>query len=418
MRKIALFVAAAVLLFSLAVLPSVLAVPTYTDQSDNATAYVSDHAVIQVTAKWAPTAAQNLSKWVVSHNQSASWANGTWSGTFESGNWTNGTITTTGFTNERVVFWRIFANDTSGASTGTAVSSSYKFIVDTTEPTYTSQNDNVTTIGAATLVGVWTKWADTGAGLGQWLLSKNTSGAWANGSWTQFGASSWSNTTISTTGLTAGKYGWKIFARDNATGPNVNSTAIIAFTIENTKPAYSSNGQSENRVIVGHGLNIYAKWTDTYMVYQYLFSNNLSGSWANGTWATFSSGNWSNTTIYLSSEGTYAWKIFAKDYSSNMNGTPATTFYAYYSGVVQSGGGGGGSPTLQEEPEEQPAVISTGEEVVPVTTAESANEKIGSFDKNLVYLAVGGVIVYYFVFKGGLKSLKGRGSSRRRPGRR
>ena len=102
---------AAAILFLMSGISAGLAAPAYTNPSDNASAYVSDHAVFEIRAKWTPTASQNLSMWTFSHNESGSWVNESWSSTFGSGNWTNYTMTTnSSWTDAQVVFFQIFAN--------------------------------------------------------------------------------------------------------------------------------------------------------------------------------------------------------------------------------------------------------------------------------------------------------------------
>jgi len=399
---------AAAIFLTIVVCGSVYAgVPQYADTpGDDANAYVSDHATFNIWAKWNIDGA-NLSAWVVSHNGTGTWDNKTWSFTFASGNWTNTSITTNAtWSNTDVVFWRIFVNDSTPAENVTALVATSKMTIDTAEPTYVILGDNVTTIAAGSIVGAYANWSDSAAGLGQYKISYNNSaGTWANSSsWTEF--SEWTNTTVDTASYTAGVYGWKLYARDNSTGANENVTAIVTYTVEGNKPTWSKQGQSSDKPIVGHNVDVYAQWNDDYEVYQYIFSNNLSGSWGNSSWTSFAAGNWTNKTLYPSSEGTYGWKVFAKDYSTNINVTDTSTFYAYYSGIVDgiTGGGGGGSsrdeptPTLQEEP-----VIAPADTVISVETV--SKDKIGPFDKKLVYVVLGGAVVYYLFFAGGLEQL-------------
>jgi hypothetical protein len=209
---------------------------------------------------------------------------------------------------------------------------------DTSSPTYTNNNVNVTTIKVGDTVLIYAQWNGSISGLAYAWLWTNETGTTGNNYTANYGSpaymvgntTTWSNFTWQNTSVTVGTVvGWKIYANDSVGNENVTSTGT--FTIDNTKPQYYSNGTNVTQGTIAKNtpIYIYFNWTDNVGLGYAWLSTNETGAWVNysstgrivdinltstQTWSNFT---WQNTSVSLGQE--IAIKIYANDTSGNEN---------------------------------------------------------------------------------------------------
>lgn len=143
------------------------------------------------------------------------------------------------------------------------------------------------------------------------------------------------NISFALNGSSATYYG-KMATKEHATTsqrPYLNITYSVA--ADTTPPTYSnlwSNVTNNTAVNVGDPINFSAQWADDNTLHNFTNSSrvNYTGSWANGTWSAFATGNCSNFTINYPSTaegGNITFKIYANDSSNNENVTGTFFFY-------------------------------------------------------------------------------------------
>lgn len=101
-------------------------------------------------------------------------------------------------------------------------------------------------------------------------------------------------------------------------------TCTASKCVDTTPPTYTnqwSNVTNNTAVNTGQAIAISARWNDNVQLNNYVNSSkiNNSGSWANGTWTAFASGNWTNYTIIIPAKqgSNYTVKIYGNDTSKN-----------------------------------------------------------------------------------------------------
>jgi hypothetical protein len=153
---------------------------------------------------------------------------------------------------------------------------------------------------------------------------------WVNDTWVAMtGTGNWSNVTKTVNSTLGATMAWCVYAND--TSNNWNSSCSSPFSYittssDATPPTYSNIWQNiTNNTVIGPTIiGLGAQWNDNIGLSTYVNSSNISGSWANGTWISFTSGNWSNFTINtagIAGGTTFQIKIYANDTSNNQNAT-------------------------------------------------------------------------------------------------
>ncbi len=196
-----------------------------------------------------------------------------------------------------------------------------------TPPTYSLNSTNSTLAG--TPIEFRLKWQDA-FGLSKAITGLWNGSAWVNAtSWCSLsGTTSWCNQTL-VVNSTIQTLWWKQYANDTsnnwATSTNYSLTTTSAGTIPPTWSNMGSNVTNNTAVNTGTPINISAQWNDNIALSMYVNSSkiNNSGSWSNGTWTAFTTGNWSNFTIIFPSQqgSNITVKIYANDSSNNQNVT-------------------------------------------------------------------------------------------------
>jgi len=205
--------------------------PTYTN---NGTSVASGSTIVKgisilIYANWTDL---ELSGWWVEHNASVSLSNTTFNTTFDTGNWTNYTITATASAGG-LIQARIFVNDTSGNENYTIPT--WNWTIDGNAPTYANKSDSVSgaavyTPGKTYILNI--SWTDN---LGDGNVSKvllNFSGSATNYTSATtpdvktLGASNYS---VTLTDLGFGNYTYKWYAND--TSGNWNETVVYTLNI-------------------------------------------------------------------------------------------------------------------------------------------------------------------------------------------
>jgi len=148
----------------------------------------------------------------------------------------------------------------------------------------------------------------------------------------------WTNVTISTPA--AGS--WICSARAyNGSDYSawINSSAVSVSDV--TPPTYSNDGDNSSAygsyVPTGSPVKIYVKWNDETKLSKGIFRTNITGSWVNQTWNSFSSNSeWFNTT--LSTTGyenkTICWDQWANDTSNNWNTSMPNNIHCFSVGGI------------------------------------------------------------------------------------
>jgi len=130
--------------------------------------------------------------------------------------------------------------------------------------------------------------------------------------------------------LSLDTYYWRVRGT-SPLGTNIGDwSEIRQFTIteeeeDNIPPTYSNTHQTttnNTNVSVGQSITFGTQWNDETALSMYVNSTSINSSaFTNGTWQSFSAGNWSNFTISYPSNaegGNITFKIFANDTSNNM----------------------------------------------------------------------------------------------------
>jgi len=226
-----------------------------------------------------------LHGWWVEHNFTGSPQNTTFNTTFDTGNWTNYTITATA-TIGKIVVARIFANDTSGNLNYTIPT--WNWTIDGTAPTYWNHSNSVS--GEATYLPNRSytfniSWTDN-LGVGNVsVVLLNFSANSSNMTTTSLGNSNYS---VTLTDLAFGNYTYKWFANDSSN--NWNSTIVYTLNVtqNTTNPitVYMVNSTStitngNISISAGNIVNVNGTFGYANSGIMDLYSNVTSGTWTN-----------------------------------------------------------------------------------------------------------------------------------------
>jgi hypothetical protein len=319
-----------------------ISAPQYSNNNTNVTV-TGKYDTVLIYAYW--TDSDTLNTVVLETNETGTAANKTTSQhalvtTFTgSAAWSNFTWSNSSVAVGTVVAWKIYANDSVGNMN---VTGEGRFSIDNTVPTPIDWSSNVTnasTIAKGTVINISANWTDDIA-LGYWWVWYNDTGdADADGtnytSYTQFSATNHSNSSYEwdTSSLTNGALiNIRFYANDTSGNENVTDGSVWYWTIDGTKPTWSSNVTNvtnASTIVKGTVINLTAVWTDNVQLDKYLCSNDSSGAGVNGTPINFPASNQSDCIIDTSAFTagiTFNASIYANDTSGNENVTGIFTW--------------------------------------------------------------------------------------------
>jgi hypothetical protein len=216
--------------------------------------------------------------------------------------------------NDGVYYWRVRAEDYAGNSSGW--SSSRSFTLDRTAPTVPNlvSPGNGAAFNTSSVTLIWNRSQDNLSGMGQYEIQLAN-----NSSFTNPTTYSTSDTTYSISTLDEGTYYWRVRAKDNV-GNFSGWSSSRSFTLDRTAPTVPNlvspgNGAAFNTSSVTLIWNRSQDNLSGMGQYEIQLANN--SSFTNPT--TYST---SDTTYSISTldEGTYYWRVRAKDNVGNFSG--------------------------------------------------------------------------------------------------
>lgn len=229
------------------------------------------------------------------------------------------------------IYYYFQASDNSSllGSIGSA-SNPYVVTLDSSAPMYSNNGTNRTVIGKYDAVKIFSNWTDADT-LDTFLVEFTVGGDKWNVTEAKF-SSTWSN--YSYPGNSTGNWvpgtsiGWRIFANDSV--PNWNVTAMVNFTIDNTKPyprVWDSNVTNASTVFKGAGINVSAEWVDnTKLDKWWIYYNDSDTTGINRSYTSFTAINNSNSSFIINTSNftvgaTFNVSFYANDTSGNENVT-------------------------------------------------------------------------------------------------
>mgnify|MGYP001609455999 FL=1 len=194
---------------------------------------------------------------------------------------------------------------------------------DTTVPTYSSLSTSTTVAGASSQFNsTWTD--ETGlATTGGYIFGTNNTGTFTNETWTAFTTNPQTVSVSKTLNSTVGAViQWQYWANDTSNNWNNTGTQTLT-TTDGTNPTFGTitGNTTVSGVAVAYSVTI----SDNAAVSGFIASWNNTGSWANGTWTSGSSGSLTGT--HNNTVGTIISVIFyANDTSDNWATSSTASF--------------------------------------------------------------------------------------------